>query len=183
MTPHKTSPLHPPPCCACFLSRQFPTRPQHFGSVFGCSQSGGTDVRKKKEEQSGHTGRAGQRTRSRFSRRSHPEWRWSGERSWPVSTSVSTATYNLWPLPGRWSRGQPAVLAGKPTVPNGMASATKDCALRVGNPTHREVAAYSCCAVCEHLRSADRPEARRVLRTGLRLRTRTLGVDLDLAGG
>ena len=45
----KTSPLHlPRSYCACFLLRQIPSRPQHFCSVFSCSQSGARMSRKRK---------------------------------------------------------------------------------------------------------------------------------------
>ena len=43
----------------------------------------------------------------------------------------TTATCYLWPLPVRSSRAQPAALAGKSIVQEGMAPATKDCTLRV----------------------------------------------------
>ena len=81
----------------------------------------------------------------------------------PVSPSVSAATIYLWPLPVRWSGAQPAAPAAKSTVQKGLAPATKDSALRVAILPIQKVAAYTWCAVCEHLRLEVRPEARQAL--------------------
>ena len=83
--------------------------------------------RKEEEELPGHTGLAikRQRGRSPFSRCSHSKWSWTRERSLPVPTSVSSASFRHRPWPGRWSRAQPAALVGKSILQEGLAPAAE----------------------------------------------------------
>ena len=116
---------------------------------------------KEEEKPSGFTGRSArlQRTRSRLSRRIHPKWRWIRERSLPVSTSVSTATYYLRPLPDGLEPNQPRLqgnlLCSKDWLQLQEIARSEWAILPI-----QEVAAHPWCTVCERLRSRNRPEAR-----------------------
>ena len=121
--------------------------PQHSGSVFSRSQAGAGMAQKRGGGVGTHRpclqATTGQKILLSMQLL---KWSWFRGRCLVVHASVSSESYHLRSWPSRWSWARPAAPAGKSTVQEGLDPASRNCALRVGNPTRPR----GCCLPLVH---------------------------------